>query len=526
MMYRRSIYFITVVLIITMTLFNLGFKITYASETQSIPAAEILLLYSNNISREEEKDVASIADILTYMGYSVSYSSIENSSGQLSKFDNIIIYSVNEEENNNFIDELCNSNSQVMIIGGKIIEQINNKINLSISCESIEDYSCNITYKFSNINEVKIAVHSKNTTLLKGDFSYTNGNVTSTKSNGFFCTRTGKYTHIVAYDHESDILRAILTQEIALWMWPYKGLPHTYAQYIVFDEVYPFTDSNKLLKIADFMRKSNIPYSVSIMPIYDNINYNSMKRFCEVLTYVQANGGSIILHNPIIQSDKISAEDIQKKINVAFSAYTSYGVYPIAFEAPSNWIYDDIGKEIMRKFRTIVLYQSEESGWTTNEISNEIYSDGHKIIAPTRTIGNQSTSFIKYHSTAIFLDINEDIGELSKKIEAIKSSELSVNNMWALNQSVFTDKESLQYTNNILTLQGNVVKLQYEPFKYDEKSNYGKNSIENMSEIIAQNNRILLLGVSLAIMIFVGFIFIARYTNHKKFFYNDEKKDK
>ena len=525
MMYKR-IYCITIVLILTAMFLSFGVKPTYASEVQSIPKADILLLYSKNISEDQVKDVASIADILTYFGYNVSYSNIENSIGQLNKFSNIIIYSVNEKENNDFINELCNSDSQVMIIGGKIIQQINDKMNLSINCQSIENYSYNITYKFSNKNEAKISDDTQNATLLKGKFDYTSGSLTARNINGFYCTRMGRITHIVSYNQKSDILKAIFTQEIALWMWPYKGLPHSYAQYIVFDEVYPFTDPSKLIKIADFMKNNNVPYAISVMPIYDNINFLSMKRFCEALTYIQANGGAVILHNPIIQGDKISTEDIQKKINVAFSAYTSYGVYPIAFEAPSNWMYNDIGKEIMKRFRTIVLYPSEESGWTTNEMNNEIYSDGHKIIAPALSMGNDSSNFVKFHSTAVYVDINDNIDELSGKIEAIKSSEISVNSMWSLGQAVYTDNKALLYENSILTLQGKIVKLEYVPFEYDEKSNLKKSSITNMTEIIAQNNKLLLLGIMVAITIFIALIFIARYRNRKKFFYNNEKTEK
>lgn len=525
MMYSSKIYHITVGLIITVILLNIVLKPVHAEEKKTIPEAEILLLYSKDISEEQVEDVASIADILTYMGYKVSYSSIENSVGQLSKFSDVIIYSTNEKEEDNFIDELCDSNNKVMIIGGRLIEQITNKLKLSITCKKIRDYSYNITYDFSNKNSVQISANDRKATTLEGDFSYKSGSVTGKNIDGFYCTRVDKFTHIVTYNQKSDILKAILTQEIALWMWPYKGLPHSYAQYVVFDEVYPFTDPGKLMKIADFMKRNNIPYVMSVMPVYENINFLSMKRFCEALTYMQANGGTVILHYPIIQSDEITAADIQKKINTALSAYTGYGVYPIALEAPSNWMYEDIGKEIMRRFRTILLKKSEKSGWTTNVVSNEVYSDGHKIIAPALTSGDNYASLIKFHSSAVYLDVNDEIEDLTRKIEDIKSSEISVNSMWALGQAVYTDKIALIYENNILKLQGNVVKLEYVPFEYDEQLNYKKNGLANLEEIMAQNNRVLLMGIGISIIIFILFILIARYKNHKKFFYsNDEMK--
>lgn len=526
MMYRSKLYHITVGLIITVILLNLVVRPVHGEEKKTIPQAEILLLYSKDISEEQIKDVASIADILTYMGYKVSYSSIENSIGQVSEFSNVIIYSTNEREDNDFIDELCNSNNKVMIVGGRLIEQISDKLKLSVTCKKIRDYSYNIAYNFSETNSVEISANDRQANILEGNFSYKSGRVTGKNVDGFYCTRVDRFTHIVTYNQKSDILKAILTQEIALWMWPYKGLPHSYAQYVVFDEVYPFVDPDKLMKMADFMKKNNIPYIISVMPVYENINFLSMKRFCEVLTYMQANGGAVILHYPIIQSDEITAADIQKKINTALSAYTGYGVYPIAFEAPSNWMYEEVGKEIMRRFRTIILKNSEKSGWTTNEVDNQIYSDGHKIIAPALTTDGNGASLIKFHSSAVYLDVNDDMDVLTRKIEAIKSSEISVNSMWALSQAVYTDKIALVYENNILKLQGNVVKLEYVPFEYDEKLNNKKNGLANLEEIMAQNNRLLLLGICIAIIIFILFILIARYKNHKKFFYSKDEMKK
>lgn len=526
MMYSSKLYHIMVGVIITLILLNSVVKPVHGEEKKNIPQAEILLLYSKDISEEQVKDVASIADILTYMGYRVSYSNIENSVGQLSEFSNVIVYSTNDKEDDNFIDELCNSDNKVMIIGGSLIEQISEKLKLSITCKKIRDYSYNIAYDFSNKNSVETSADDKKSIILDGNFSYKSGRVTGKNVDGFYCTRIDKFTHIVTYNQKSDILKAILTQEIALWMWPYKGLPHSYAQYLVFDEVYPFTDPDKLMKIADLMKKNNIPYVMSVMPVYENIKFLSMKRFCEALTYMQANGGTVILHYPIIQNDEITIADIQKKINTALSAYTGYGVYPIALEAPSNWMYDDIGKEIMRRFRTIVLKKSEESGWTTNVVSNEVYSDGHKIIAPALTSGDNCASLIKFHSSAVYLDVNDDMEDLTRKIEDMKKSEISVNSMWALSQAVYTDKIALVYENSILKLQGNVVKLQYKPFEYDEQSNYKKNGLANLEEIMAQNNRVLLMGICISIMIFILFILIARYRNHKKFFYDKDEMKK
>ena len=94
-------------------------------------------------------------------------------------------------------------------------------------------------------------------------------------------------------DLANRLIKAAVQKEIALWKWPYNGEPHTYAQYIVLNRVYPYQDPNQLLEIVNYLVEKREPFVVAVMPIYTNGTFPAMQKFCEILRYAQDNGGTV-----------------------------------------------------------------------------------------------------------------------------------------------------------------------------------------------------------------------------------------
>ena len=91
------------------------------------------------------------------------------------------------------------------------------------------------------------------------------------------------------------------------------------------------------------LETENVPYVLCVMPIYANADYPAMKRFCEVLRYAQSRGAGIVMHVPQVTLANVTVEDLQKNIANAYSAYSRYGVYPLAIEAPDVWLMSEKG---------------------------------------------------------------------------------------------------------------------------------------------------------------------------------------
>ena len=73
-----------------------------------------------------------------------------------------------------------------------------------------------------------------------------------------------------------------------------------------------------------------------------------MKRFCEVLRYAQSRGAGIVMHVPQVTLVNVTVEELQENIANAYSAYSRYGVYPLAIEAPDVWLMSEKGQDVLR----------------------------------------------------------------------------------------------------------------------------------------------------------------------------------
>lgn len=522
MMYKRFIVSIIFVMI------SLSFIIEpiYAEEKVVNQNQDILFVYDKVLSKDGEKNIDSIIKILIYLGYNVSFRSIDNAIGGLKNYSHIIIYSEKDTLNKAFIKELGECDNKFMIIGSGAVKEIIETLRMPVTCENIEDYNVNVKYKLSEQKEINTSVGIQNIALIKGKFDYANGNIDVKNINGYYCIRIDNFTSIAMYSYNSNLLKSMLAKEIRLWMQYNTDLLDKYEQYIVFHEIYPFMNPNKMLEIIEIMKEYKLPYIISVMPIYDNVDYPDMKKFCEILTYAQANGGAVVLHYPIIQTDTMNKEEIEAKIKEAFYAYSKYGVYPIGFEAPDNWIYDQTGTEIMKEFKTVILTQTESGESTIKENTSQISFNGQKVIGAALDIGNNSFKYIQAYPTAIYLDSNKDIKELQEQVKLIKQSDIKINSMWEFEQAININEEILKYKSNVLEVHGKEVSLKYTPFEYEEKFNYNRGIISNLVEAMNKSNQVLLTIVIITTIIFISFIIMARYRNYKKFFFDDNSKSK
>lgn len=515
MMYKK----VLLLLLLVIFSFRCDMICVYAEEKNI--NTDILLVFDNNLSDEGKKDLDSILKIIVYMGYNVSCRNIEEATNELKNYSHVIIYNEREQMNNEFIKGLDYNENKFLLIKGGAINQIIQTLKLPVNCEKIEGYNVDINYNVSEEKEINESAGIQNINLVRGNLDYASGNINVKNENGSYCISVGKLTNISMYDYNSDLLKAMFAMEIHFWMEADAVKEQKYNKYIVFDEIYPFMDTDKILKIIEMMKEYKVPYVLSVMPIYNNYDYPAMKKFCEILTYAQVNGGTIILHYPIVQAEKIDEKEIQEKINTTLSVYNKYGVYPVAFEAPNNWIYDETFIEIMKEFKTIMLKQeTKNEEFTSKETNRDIFLSEHKII------GENRFNYINLYSTAEYLDCNKDIEELKKQLIEIKQTNIKIADMWKDEQEIYTDREMLKYENNIIKVQEKEVSLKYIPYQYEEDFNYNRGVISSMIESMRKSNQILLTIVLVTTIIFISFIFIARYKIHRKFFYDHDSKNK
>ncbi len=510
----------TLIFILSICIFMIPRNAAYALDANVLKARDILFVYDDDLTQRAYENVAAMADILTYMGYGTTYSTVEGSRGMLDKFDSILFYHENDSISSAFLRELQGLNNKIMVVGGGSVTDMLKALGLNYASFQVRDAVVRFSYAFSAGKESSGMLKAEKASIIQGAFPYSAGYIEADGKASELSVSAGRFSCMGVFDLESDILKAVFSDQISKWKWPFENLPNSYPQYIIFDNVYPFFNGERMLKVVDMLAEEGTPYSITVMPVYRNSEYPAMKHFCEILRYAQSKGAGIILKAPLINTAEPSLEEINRKMTSAVEAYNKYGVFPIAIEAPNNWIHEKLGLDVLRRFSTVILYTGQgRNSWSDTDGYNTVYSDGHHIIAPALLNGTMGNNMVNTYSTALYLDMNADTGTIEDQIKLIRDSAVPLKSLRSISHTVYTDDRVTALKGNILTLNGKVQSLQYTPFTYEENFEYNRGVIGRLAESIARENRRLLILVTGISILFTIFIAVARYQNRRRFLY-------
>ncbi len=512
--------FVGICLVIILVISGMPFSALASEEGSS--DAEILIVYNNNPTKEEIADIQTIIKTLTYLQHSVMFFTVEESTPILQNYKNIICYGLRGELES-FLDALIKADKNVFWLGSEGVEDYVKEMNYPFTSHKNPSTVATVEYIFSEGNKFNSLLDLQDIVVFDGYFTYQNGTITVEGEQAGMYSRYQDFIYLPFSDMSNPLIQESFTKEIAQWLWPYNGEPHPYAQYIVLDEVYPFTSPTKLLEVVDYMISYKLPFVISVMPIYENGEYPSMQRFCEVLRYAQANDGAIIMHTPIMQQDRENIEQIHDYVTTATEAYTNLGVYPIGIEVPENYMFDKIGREILQRYSTVFFYDDgEQPKIDLDEHFNEIFRDGHKIIGLAVAQDEMGNSMTKVRSTAFYIDAFEDVDTIKEKISSCIKSNVPLKSLWETDNSVYADNFYLYTKQGEVFINNEKVVLEYIPAEYKEDFNYQSTVFQWIAADLKGLNKKLIVFVAVASIIFVVFIIMARRVNKKKFLYSKE----
>ncbi len=321
------------------------------------------------------------------------------------------------------------------------------------------------------------------------------------------CKTTERITHLAYCDASDSLMAAMLATFLQAWMWPYHNDPTVYGQYLVLDQVYPFYEPADLMAVTDMLMEEGVPYAVSVMPVYANADYPAMKRFCEWLRYIQSKGACIVLHAPLVTLENVDMETYKKQLNTAFNAYSRYGVYPLAIEAPEVYLFSKRGLEAIQGFRTVVLYESDEQLGDRADGASLAWHDGHQVIAPYLHEGGAITTA---YAQAIYLNVNEEIPALRGFVQALKRSQRVLKSLTDLENSVYVGNDYVnRNAQGVIEVNGELVDLTYEPFQYEEYK-FQRGLEEYLTSQIETSNKLIMAFVLVAGSFFAVAIVLSR----------------
>lgn len=527
MMFKKILFYTGGLLFLTFA--GMGKPVT--SIAAQVPEGDILIIYQDNADDNKKAAVEDLVKLLTFQSFKISYGPASWCMDYMDGFSYVICYDMDVSppgftnrlrryETGSATDGRTKS-PHILFIGNHYFKTYLDSTDRSDQYEVLNSTVGQLQYSFHGSESKNSLVREDYFVFLKKS-SYKNGILTVNNKNGYFCAKDGRLTHIPVADMSSQLARAALIREVSKWKWPYNGDPHTFAQYILIDKVYPYEDPGKLLQVVNLLSENKIPFVISVMPMYVNGDYPSMTHFCEVLRVAQAGGGAVIINAPINQMNPLDKEVMLDYLARAMTIYNKQGVYPLALEVPQNWMFHQDTIEIMSHFKTI-FSSSEVDPYLSQEDMNQnvVYQDGHQWVGASIPVDDTLVSYLSVYSTAVPIGLEEDFEEIKRKVGVCQNSFVPLKSLLDVEHSYWLDKQLMTYKNGDLILNGKKMDLSFTPSAYPDHYNYRRNMLQRFSRDLTTQSRRLVIAVGLTSILFVFLIYWARLRNKKNYFFHD-----
>lgn len=477
---------------------------------------DILVVYPVEADRlTAEDDLAAIAQALLYLRYTADYVEVREAAQAIGQYDRVI-WCATAEAARMDTSVLSGYGGSLLVLGrADGLEEMGIRQATAGNGEMIGVAS----YPFWEDEPYSASVRLLNPGMVTGETGSV-GTISIGDRTIPLVSCRERLRYVALADYTGSFARAVLTQEIAGWLWPYESRMHTYAEYIVLDQVYPFTDPYRLNEIVCALVEKRMPFVISVMPVYQNADYPAMTQFCEVLRYAQANGGAVILHAPIIQNG-VEKDELVQQLTTAMNSYLSQDVYPLALEIPSEWLFRDDLNSVLVDFKTLFLADTDAFRLQPARTLGlkEYIRLGSQQIVPALKVDETGVTPITCCASAVYLNVSEMEEELLLDIiERVKDAPVPMMSLWEMDEAVYMNNGGyLTWDRSILMVSGRQRFNVFKPRQAPDGFNYHRDAYYRFVANLSNQNHTLI-GVSAAVQLLFFLLSIrSRRQMHKRF---------
>lgn len=288
-------------------------------------------------------------------------------------------------------------------------------------------------------------------------------------------------------------------------------------KFLMINNVNPFINLNDLVAKIKYLNEQGIPFILNTIPVFENPNFDAMKRFTEVLRYAQASGGYIVLSCPYIENENATSEEIFNPMEEGYKNYINYLVYPIAISMPRYLLYRNDMKEYVEKSNTIFIENSNVGminfGFKNATFKNVINQIQYKEIDYKNINSNLGNIAITIENSTSLNEFKEDVQNLINNGIFFNSPTILDSNININGVDVTCSNRGL-YSNN-----KDVQQNTYISNKDLEKGNTSNQvSTDNKQIDISKiSNKVMLLAF-IACVLFIIITILSRRIDKRKYF--------
>jgi uncharacterized protein YdaL len=320
------------------------------------------------------------------------------------------------------------------------------------------------------------------------------------------------------YLHKGDLSELAVSSLLKAWL----GVQEEGHLYLIFKEIYPFSDLDLLEQMADKLYESGIPFMVSVRPVFRNTNFPAMKRYLETLKYVQAKNGSIVVHAPVVASTAgATGSGLKQNMSDFIDSLAEYGIAPLGIGAYSYWSYDKLyTAEGMSAFDSTILFPTTEKPYreksdTSASYSSSLYSMPLDYLRQFEYKGLPLQALPM--NTAITFDFSDDKKILVDMLHQITASQMIFVDYKNTAHVVRTQSNTVVSQNGTLLINGHFVNL--DPALQSVSSNFMYKPADKVSftRLFNMQNKVLLVVIALVNIAFIGFLIIGFRLYRRKY---------
>lgn len=503
-------------LLVLVLILSLGLPAAAATQESILSGGDILLLHSQTLDDGDLTNLRQIADGATALGRSLDLAEPGEGAVHLADYKLVICYDMPADPI--LARRLLDSQVKLLVLGGELISSLSPARVLSNAGDNGV-----LTFGFSGEGSYGTIVTLPGTLYrLEGD--YQSGSLETLTGTVPFCAGTDSLRYIPLTDMTPDLTRAALMWELSEFLWEYGGLPPQRGQYWVLENVYAYMPAQELLERVERLAEAKIPFVISVYPTFQNGDYPAMGQFCQVLRYAQAAGGAVILRVPELRTKVTDWASFSAWMTDAVTALTDHGVYPLGYDVPYSWLWDEDALTWMRRSRTVFVHEDGAAvNFTRQTRRNIAYDNYNNLIFPVLDLAKDGQNTLLQFPAAQRISASVSLRELEANLDRVKNNRNAYYSLWDSDQSLWADNLHLSYHAGSVTLNDELQSLNYTPEPYEENYDYHRNMLTRFTVSIQNESHFLIGLVTVVTVLFLGMILYARVQARKYFFYPREK---
>ncbi|MBH5317530.1 DUF2334 domain-containing protein [Paenibacillus sp. GSMTC-2017] len=292
--------------------------------------------------------------------------------------------------------------------------------------------------------------------------------------------------------------------------------------YLLFKEIYPFTDLKRLESVSEQLYEAGIPFLFSIRPVFENTEYPAMKRYLEVLKYVQSRNGSIIVHAPVLSpAAGIQNDLLKQKMTNFVNLLAENDIVPLGIGADSALFWRNERQFVpngMSFFDSALLFQGK-----TPLHLGEVQTYRTFLSSPMSVQWNDLNSVLDRQkgdlalpvNVAVTFDFATSAEQWDKQFQELKESWILFDDFKYSPHRTYTDtnvmesKDGLLLVNNKEIILANSVSDVVTDYQYREQKK------QSFNRLFAVQNKIYLIIISFSLFLFGG-LFVFGYRLYKR----------